>query len=204
MASAVAVGIALTILMPHQVRFLPVGIVPAAEVVLLVTLIVADPGRIDRRAHWLRVVSICLVTLLMLSALWAVVSLVDQLIVGGTITNSASELLRAGAVVWLTSTIAFSLLYWELDGGGAARRAQGDQKYPDLAFPQQLNPGVGPPDWRPRYFDHLYLAFTNATAFSPTDVMPLVPWAKLAMGVQSMASLVILGLVIARAVNVFQ
>jgi hypothetical protein len=69
--------------------------------------------------------------------------------------------------------------------------------------PQQLSPSVGSPDWRPRFIDYLYLGFTNATAFSPTDVMPLVPWAKIAMAVQSVISLGILGLVIARAVNVF-
>ena len=74
---------------------------------------------------------------------------------------------------------------------------------PDLAFPQQLNPGLGWEDWQPRFIDYLYLAFTNATAFSPTDVMPLVPWAKITMAVQSLVSLGILGLVIARAVNVF-
>jgi len=95
------------------------------------------------------------------------------------------------------------LLYWELDGGGAAARAHEPPRYPDLAFPQQLNPIIGPPDWRPRFVDYVYLSFTNSTAFSPTDVMPLVPWAKLAMAVQATISLAILGLVIARAVNLF-
>jgi uncharacterized membrane protein len=198
----VVVAIVITTLMPEQVRFLPQWVVPAMEVALLVAITVADPGEITRRARWLRVLSIILVTILMLSALWTTVLLVQQLVEGGSITNSARNLLRAGAVVWLSTTIAFSLLYWELDGGGAAQRAHAIRKYPDLAFPQQLNPGIGPPDWRPRYVDHLYLSFTNATAFSPTDVMPLVPWAKLAMAVQSMLSLLILGLVIARAVNV--
>ena len=68
---------------------------------------------------------------------------------------------------------------------------------------RMLNPGIGPPGWRPRFVDYLYLSFTNSTAFSPTDVMPLVPWAKFAMSVQAVISLAILGLVIARAVNVF-
>jgi uncharacterized membrane protein len=94
-------------------------------------------------------------------------------------------------------------LYWELDNGGAAKRARRVPRYPDLAFPQQLNPGIAPPEWRPEFVDYLYLGFTNATAFSPTDVMPMVPWAKVAMAVQSVISLVIIGLVIARAVNVF-
>ena len=75
--------------------------------------------------------------------------------------------------------------------------------HPDLAFPQHQNPRIGPPGWRPQFIDYLYFGFTNATAFSPTDVMPLVPWAKVAMAVQATVSLAILGLVVARAVNIF-
>ena len=66
-----------------------------------------------------------------------------------------------------------------------------------------MNPELAPVGWRPRFVDYLYLAFTNATALSPTDAMPIAPWAKIAMTVQSLISLAILGLVIARAVNVF-
>jgi hypothetical protein len=81
--------------------------------------------------------------------------------------------------------------------GARQRRRSG------FAFPQQLNPDLAPPGWRPRFIDYLYLGFTNAIAFSPTDTMPLAPWAKVAMAIQSMISLAILGLVVARAVNVF-
>jgi hypothetical protein len=73
----------------------------------------------------------------------------------------------------------------------------------DLAFPQQLNPEVAPAGWRPRFVDYLYLGLTASTAFSPPDVFPLAPWAKIAMGAQALISLAVLGLVIARAVNVF-
>jgi hypothetical protein len=117
--------------------------------------------------------------------------------------NSASAPLSAGATVLVSNNIAFSLLFWELDSGGAAARAHHLRCHPDLAFPQQLNPDLAPPGWRRRFIDYLYLGFTNALAFSPTDTMPLVPWAKTAMAVQSMISLAILGLVVARAVNVF-
>ena len=118
-------------------------------------------------------------------------------------TNSASDLLEAGSAIWVSNIIAFSLLYWEMDGGGAAARAHGTPRHDDFAFPQQLNPRLASPDWRPRFVDYLYLGFTNATAFSPTDVMPLAPWAKMTMAVQSVISIAILGLVIARAVNIF-
>ena len=140
----------------------------------------------------------------MLGTLWATGQLINDLIHGGPETNSASDLLKTGSVVWVSNNIAFALLFWELDGGGAAARAyhaRGSSL--TSAFPQQLNPSIAPAGWRPRFIDYLYLGFTNATAFSPTDVMPLVPWAKIAMAVQSVISIAILGLVIARAVNIF-
>ncbi len=166
-------------------------------------VIAGDPVTIDRRSRRLRTVSIVLVAVLVFGALWATALLIDNLIHGGAATNSAGDLLEAGAVVWVSNNIAFALLYWELDGGGAAARAHRIPRHPDLAFPQQLNPTLAPPDWGPLFIDYLYLGFTNATALSPTDVMPLVPWAKIAMAVQAVISLAILGLVVARAVNVF-
>ncbi len=84
------------------------------------------------------------------------------------------------------------------------RSAAAARRDSPLAFPEQRNPHVAAPSWRPEFFDYLYLGFTDATAFSPTDVMPLVRWAKLAMTVQAVGSLVILRLVIARAVNVLK
>jgi hypothetical protein len=203
MAGAVLAAMVLTVVLPDAVRAGPSWVLPLIEGVLLVAVIVGDPGKIDRRSRLLRSLSIVLVGVLVFGALWSTVQLVDDLIHGGPETNSASELLEAGSVVWTSNIIAFALLYWELDGGGAAARAHELPVDVDLAFPQQLNPEIAPPDWRPRFIDYLYLAYTNATAFSPTDAMPLVPWAKITMAVQSLISLVILGLVIARAVNVF-
>ncbi len=100
--------------------------------------------------------------------------------------------------------IAFTFLFWEFDGGGPEARVVTPGKFPDLAFPQDLSPHLADADWRPTFFDYLYLSTTNSLAFSPTDVMPLRHWAKLAMAIQSIASLAILGLVIARAVNILR
>lgn len=141
--------------------------------------------------------------MLVVGTLASTALLIDQLIQGGSQTRSASDLLEAGAIVWLANNIAFALLYWELDSGGAAARAHHTRTDVDFAFPQQMNPELAPADWSPRFVDYLYLAFTNATALSPTDAMPIAHWAKLAMMVQAVSSLAILGLVIARAVNVF-
>ena len=203
MAGAIVAAIVLTVLLPDDIRLGPEWVLPSIEALLLVAVIAADPRSITRRSRELRVLSIGLVSVLVIGALWSTVLLIDDLIHGGPETNSAGDLLEAGSIVWVSNSIAFALLYWELDGGGAAERWHRAPVHPDLAFPQHLNPGVGPPGWRPRFIDYLYLSFTNSTAFSPTDVMPLVPWAKIAMTVQAAVSLGILGLVIARAVNIF-
>jgi hypothetical protein len=204
MVGALLAAICLTYLLPAPMRIGPKHLVPAIELVLLIALIAGDPGKIDRRDRWIRWVSLALVTVLIIEALWATARLIDVLIHGtDPLVNDAYELLEAGAVVWISNNIAFALLYWDVDSGGSAARAHHLPQYPDLAFPQQLNPHVAPPEWRPLFIDYLYVGFTNATAFSPTDVMPLAPWAKIAMTMQSLISLMILGLVIARAVNVF-
>ncbi|WP_265863459.1 hypothetical protein [Streptomyces sp. SKN60] len=202
MATAVVAAMVLTILLPDDLRLAPHWVLPAVEGLLLLALIAGDPGRIDRRSTVLRTMSIALVCVLALSAVWSTAQLVDDILQGGKETSSATSLLQSGGTVWACTVLAFSLLYFELDCGGAAARLHHMPATPALAFPQQLNPEVADADWRPRFVDYLYLALTNATAFSPTDVMPLAPWAKIAMGIQSLVSLLILGLVVARAVNV--
>ncbi|MFJ9576301.1 hypothetical protein ACIRQF_07965 [Streptomyces sp. NPDC101191] len=202
MALAVILAMTLTLLLPEDLRLAPRWVLPTLEGLLLLTLIVGDPGRIDRRSTALRAVSIALVGVLALGAVWSTVQLIDDIVHSGKETASATSLLQTGATVWAGTVLAFSLLYFDLDGGGAAARAHRLPAHPALAFPQQLNPELTPTHWRPQYIDYLYLALTNSTAFSPTDVMPLAPWAKITMAVQSLVSLVILGLVIARAVNV--
>ncbi|HET6988887.1 MAG TPA: hypothetical protein VFI00_19830 [Kribbella sp.] len=193
----------LTLARPKDIRLAPAYVLPAVEVVLLAVLILRDPGRIDKRSSFLRGVSIAVVAVLVLDALGATVRLIAALIRGGSITNSPEALLAAGGIVWLSNLLGFALLYWELDAGGAANRAHRMPRYLDLAFTQQLSPEIARPGWRPEFGDYLYLAMTTSTAFSPTDVMPLSLWAKLSMGLQSLISLAVVGLVVARAVNVF-
>jgi hypothetical protein len=204
MAVAVLTVIVLTLLLPHSLVTRPRWGVPIVETLLLIAVIIGDPGKIDRRSRPVRTMSLTLIALLVLTTLWCTAQLIDELVTGGAATSSAGALLAAGGIVWASNCLAFGLLYWELDSGGPAVRAHGLPAHPDFAFPQQLSPEVAPPDWRPRFVDYLYLGFTTATAFSPTDVMPLRTWNKLAMMVQSTISLILLGLVIARAVNVLQ
>jgi uncharacterized membrane protein len=122
--------------------------------------------------------------------------------VQGTEGQDAGPLLITGAAIWLTNVIVFSLWYWELDRGGPVARAHATRAHPDFLFAQMQNPELAPSDWEPGFADYLYLSFTNATAFSPTDVLPLSRWAKLTMMLQSAVSLATVALVIARAVNI--
>jgi uncharacterized membrane protein len=203
MAIAVLVLMGATVAAPARASLLGPGLA-VAEGVLLAALVIGDPGRIDRRTRWLRRASLLLIALLVGASLLFTGLLIFDLVTGSAITSNAALLLATGAKVWLANNIAFALLYWQLDGGGPEQRAHGLPAYPALGFPQLLSPGLAPPDWRPQFHDYLYLALTTANAFSPTDTPPLATWSKVAMGTQALISFVIVGLVIARAVNIFK
>src|SRR5262249_15549867 len=116
----------------------------------------------------------------------------------------ASLLLRAGIHMWCLNVLVFALWFWELDSGGPVVRFHAEPEGRDFLFPQQAEPSIAPSGWRPLFIDYLYLSFTNATAFSPTDTMPLTRWAKMLMLVESAASLVLALMVAARAVNILK
>ncbi|HEY9759248.1 MAG TPA: hypothetical protein V6C97_29080 [Oculatellaceae cyanobacterium] len=103
---------------------------------------------------------------------------------------------------WFTNIVVFALWYWEIDRGGPDQRARHESGPPDFLFPQMSTPSCADPNWTPKFFDYLYVAFTNATAFSPTDVQPLSRTAKALMLIESVISLVTITLVAARAVNI--
>ncbi len=168
---------------------------------MLVVLVTSDPHGLAERRR-LRRVSLVLVGLLVTAALSATALLVYELIQGTGVSNSPGELLASGAVVWLGNNLAFALLYWLIDGDGPAARSRHPTPV-DFAFTQHMSPELAAPGWRPVFVDYLHLGFTNATAFSPTDVMPLTHRAKYAMLVQSTLALALFGLVVARAVNAF-
>jgi hypothetical protein len=176
-------------------------LVAVVEGVLLVLLPALHPGSAAERRR-LRHISIVLVGLLVAAALWATGLLVYDLIKGIGVSNSPDQLLAAAALVWLGNNLAFALVFWLFDGGGPIARLRRVTPR-DFAFTQHLNPELSPPGWRPVFLDYLHLGFTNATAFSPTDVMPLTHRAKYAMLVQSTVAFALIGLVVARAVNAF-
>jgi uncharacterized membrane protein len=202
--TSVLAAIVLQVLLPPKfTEPLPGWLLPALEGLLLTGLTVADPVRVERAGTAMRAASIVMIFLVTAANAVSAVLLI-RAILDGQAGGSAAPLFASGASIWATNVIAFGLWYWEFDRGGPIHRAEGTRQYPDLMFPQMAAPYLAPRDWEPHFVDYLYLSFTNATAFSPTDVMPLSRWAKLTMLVQSAVSLAIGALVIARAVNILR
>ena len=199
----IAGAIAMQLALPDQVATRPRWLLPVLAGFLLIAIVATNPGRINRPSRALRSLSMVLIGVLSTANAWSAARLVVGLI-RGTVGEDAAPLLLTGAAIWLTNVIVFSLWYWELDRGGPAERAQGARHHPDFLFAQMQSPELAPDDWEPAFADYLYLSFTNATAFSPTDVLPLSRWAKLVMMGQSLVSLATVALVIARAVNILK
>lgn len=202
-AAAVALAIVLQLILPQELVIHPSWLLPALEGLLIVGLVAANPGRINRTSALLRGASITLIVIISLANGWSTGQLIDGL-VNGTSGNDATLLLARGASVYVTNIIVFGLWYWEWDRGGPVARARGDRPYPDFLFPQMAETRIAPPDWEPNFLDYLYVSFTNATAFSPTDTMPLSRWAKMLMLVQSSIALLTVAFIIARAINVLK
>ncbi len=141
MAVAVLAAGALRAILPAQLRTEEARwVLPLVLVVLLATLIVGDPGRIDRDSTWLRVMTSTLIGVISLANAAAVIRLVAAITIGqAKFTNDANVLLASGGAVWLTNVIAFGLWYWNLDRGGAAARARGAGGQPAFLFPEMTN-----------------------------------------------------------------
>jgi hypothetical protein len=160
---------------------------------------------IDRTSRLLRSLSLGLVIAASLATTFSAFQLVRALVhhhAAGGVLDEPGALLRSGGAIWLTNVIVFALWYWDMDRGGPAERACGTHKHTDFLFSQMTAPELVAKDWEPTFIDYFYLSFTNATAFSPTDTLPLSRWAKMVMMFQSAISLLTVALVVARAVNV--
>ncbi|MFG2123505.1 hypothetical protein [Streptomyces sp. NPDC048710] len=201
--AVILVAVALQLMLPHRLALQPYWALPVLELVLLAGLIAANPRRVEPRTRWLRWLGLGLISVISLANGLAALRLVGDL-VSGRAGKDAVPLLLTGGGIWLTNVIVFALWYWEWDRGGPMARALGRQQHADFLFAQMQSPEVAPPDWEPAFLDYLYLSFTNSTAFSPTDVMPLSRWAKMLMMLQSSVSLVTVVLVVARAVNILK
>ena len=176
----------------------------AVVVVLLGILVIGDPGRIDRDSTWLRIMTGTLIGLISAVNAAAAVRLVAGIIGAAKFSTDANVLLGSGGAIWLSNVITFGLWYWDLDRGGAAARARGSSRRPAFVFPEMTNAQYVAPGWYPKFIDYLHLSFTTATAFSPTDVSAIKPWAKLMMMTEEAISLLVAVLVVSRAVNILR
>ena len=199
--AAIVAAIALQLILPDRL-IQGLGnraLIPALEGGLIVVLLVANPGHISKEQTRLRFIGISLIALTTVANVISLTELIHALLYG---TRAGGRpLVYASVPIWLTNVIVFGLWYWELDRGGPATRQSTSHRQPDFLFPQMSTPGSSP-GWVPTFFDYIYTSFTNATAFSPTDTMPLTPWAKMLMMLQSLASLVTVAVVVSRAVNI--
>ncbi len=204
--AAVLAAIGLQFALPTNLSLHPRWLLPGLELVLLIALSAANPVRLSREAKALRIGSVVLVAVITLANAVSAALLASKLVTGhaGEAGTDAAKLLLSGASIYLTNVIAFGLWFWEYDRGGPFARQQARRAHPDFLFPQMVTPDIAHPDWEPLFVDYLYTSFTNATAFSPTDTMPMSRWAKTLMAVQSGVSLITVALVIARAVNIFK
>jgi hypothetical protein len=200
---AVTAVIVVQLLLPDRLILHPRWLLPGVEIALAVGLVVANPVRLRRNHPVLRLGSLGLVAAMTVANAGSAALLIDRLL-GGTAGHDAGSLIGNGAAIYATNIIAFGLWYWELDRGGPMSRANGDRQHTDFLFPQMTEGDAAPPDWEPTFLDYLYVSYTNATAFSPTDTMPLSRWAKMLMLVQSAIALSTIALVVARAVNILR
>jgi hypothetical protein len=202
-ALAIIIAAGLHVALPARYRIQPAWVTPAVLLGLLAVLIAGDPGRIDKRKPWLRIVTGGVIALLTLANLVAAARLVVAILTNNKLfAAQPGGLLAAGGVVWATNVIAFGLWYWDLDRGGAASRAHHPDRDPAFVFPEMQHSAYVPANWVPRFVDYLSLAFWTATAISPTDISAIKPWAKLLMMLEAGCSIVLAALVIARAINV--
>jgi hypothetical protein len=201
--AAIVVAIGLQLALPDGLILQPRWLLPGIEVVLLAALIWANPVRLVRAHPVLRGTGLGLVITMTVANAGSAALLIDRLLTGRAGSSSVA-LVGSGAAIYATNIISFGLWYWELDRGGPVERARGSHQHTDFLFPQMTQPDVGKPEWEPAFVDYLYVSYTNATAFSPTDTMPLSRWSKLLMLAQSAVALSTIALVIARAVNILR
>ncbi len=196
----VLAAIGLQLALPQRLTAGPTWLVPALEGVLLAGLVIVNRNQIEDEHPRRRRVALGLTALVTAANIYSL-SALTHLLLHRNVANGR-ELIVSGVLIWLTNFLIFALWYWEMDRGGPGRRAAGRDQAPDFLFPQMSDDRIEPLEWRPRFLDYLYVSLTNATAFSPTDTMPLTAPAKGTMGVQALVSLVTIGLIVSRAVNI--
>ena len=193
----------LQLLVPTEIIALPRWIMPALGAALLLPLVWTNPFHLRRDEPWLRSVELVLLAVLVLVNAVYLTGMIFFL--GEGEADNGKVLVKAALLIWATNVVAFAVWYWEIDRGGPFARApehEREVERADLLFPQMTVDLPGWDRWLPGFTDYLFVAFTAATAFSPTDTMPLTARVKTLMAVQSAIALLTVAVVAARAINV--
>jgi hypothetical protein len=188
--------------LPGHVHMLPVWVSYLAALAVLVPM--AGVALTAGNTLWLGIERAIIILLATIYVANTIAELADMI---GVITlhpsgQNAFSLLSSSVAIWIANVLTFSLLYWQIDRGGPRARASHLNVKPDWVFPQPAKPEDLPPDWRPLFLDYLYLGYNTATAFSPTDALPLTHRAKMLMMIESMISLLTMVIILSRAINV--
>jgi hypothetical protein len=188
--------------LPGHVHVLPVWVSYVAALAVLVPM--AGVALTQGNTLWLGIERAMIILLATTYVTNTIAELADMI---GVITlhpsgNNAFSLLSSSVAIWVANVLTFSLLYWQIDRGGPYARASNLSVKPDWVFPQPATPEDLPPDWRPLFLDYLYLGYNTATAFSPTDALPLTHRAKILMMIESTISLLTMVIVLSHAINV--
>jgi len=198
----VLAAIAVSHAMPDRYVFGGGHIAPTATLVLLGVFALSLLGRWLRLPSWLANTTVLVVVAILLSVnILSLIKLI-QLILFHVKDIDGHRLLGSSVVIWISNLLAFSLLYWLIDGGGPDARINSDRWRADFVFPQPVRPVDMNPNWQPNFLDYLFLGFSTATAFSPTDTLPLTTRARMLMMVEAAASLMTIAITAARAVNI--
>ena len=196
----VALVILMQLTLPKSLNISFPWFICGIEAALLVLINILEPRRVSSHSGTPRNLSLGLAAAMSAANLYSIARLINELLNGQV--RDAKSLLITGGSIWLTNVIVFALWYWEFDRGGPGARAAATKSVPDFMFPQMSDPDLAAPHWSSSFFDYLYISFTNSSAFSATDVLPLTRWAKALMLLQSVTSLIVVALVVARAVNI--
>jgi uncharacterized membrane protein len=198
--ATILAAIALQLLLPARLIVGPKLLIPGLEGALLIGMFMATPRQLEHEHTVRRRVALGLTAFVSAANIFSLGALTHFLLHHST--PNPRQLIVSGVLIWFTNLLIFGLWFWEIDRGGPGRRAAGHDGEPDFLFPQMSDDRIEPRDWRPMFIDYLYVSLTNNTAFSPTDTMPLTALAKCTMGIQSLVSLLTLGLIVSRAVNI--
>ncbi len=198
---SIILAMLLYLALPARYTMGPPWLMPVLELAFLLPISIIAPRRHGKEGRLYQIFASLMIGIVNVANLASLILLIHVLLYNGKMVTGA-ELIFSSLGIWTTNVIVFGLWYWEIDRGGPDQRTLPDHSGPDFLFPQMSTPGCSDPSWTPSFIDYMYVAFTNATAFSPTDVMPLTTLAKALMLTQSAISLITVTLVAARAVNI--